>query len=34
MTSSVTGDEILIDGMPVGNFFIFAWNSEWLWLAE
>ena len=30
MTSSITGDEILIDGMPVGNFFIFAWNSECL----
>lgn len=29
MTSSITGDEILIDGMPVGNFFIFAWNSKY-----
>jgi hypothetical protein len=32
MTSSVTGDEILIDGMPVGNFFIFAWNSAYICL--
>jgi len=34
MTSSVTGDEILIDGMPVGNFFIFAWNSGYLGLYK
>lgn len=26
LTSSVTGDEIMIDGMPVGNLFSFAWN--------
>lgn len=28
LTSSMTGDEIMIDGMPVGNFFAFAWNRE------
>jgi hypothetical protein len=24
----MTGDEVLIDGMPVGNLFAFGWNSE------
>lgn len=28
LSSSVSGDEILIDGMPVGNLFAFAWNGE------
>lgn len=27
LTSSLSGDEILIDGMPTGNFFGFVWNS-------
>jgi hypothetical protein len=27
LTSSLSGDEILIDGMPSGNFFGFLWNS-------
>ncbi|KAJ9096412.1 hypothetical protein QFC21_005234 [Naganishia friedmannii] len=26
LTSSMTGDEVLIDGMPVGNLFAFGWN--------
>ena len=28
LSSSMSGDEILIDGMPSGNFFGFFWNSE------
>ncbi|MFS2021892.1 hypothetical protein ACEN88_35700, partial [Massilia sp. CT11-108] len=28
LTSSLSGDEILIDGMPSGNFFGFFWNSK------
>ena len=28
LTSSMTGDEVLIDGMPVGNLFAFGWNSK------
>lgn len=28
LTSSLSGDEILIDGMPSGNFFGFLWNRE------
>lgn len=28
LTSSIAGDEIMIDGMPVGNLFAFAWNCE------
>lgn len=28
LTSSLSGDEILIDGMPSGNFFGFIWNSQ------
>jgi hypothetical protein len=26
--SSISGDEILIDGMPTGNFFGFFWNRK------
>lgn len=26
LSSSMSGDEILIDGMPSGNFFGFVWN--------
>ena len=26
LSSSMSGDELLIDGMPSGNFFTFAWN--------
>jgi len=28
LSSSMSGDEILIDGMPSGNFFGFFWNCE------
>lgn len=28
LSSSISGDEILIDGMPSGNFFSFFWNGE------
>jgi hypothetical protein len=29
LSSSMSGDEILIDGMPTGNFFGFFWNRAY-----